>query len=288
MNYLKLKYFIDMADCGSISAAARKNIIAQQSMSACLRSLETHYGVKLFRRNTPLQLTPEGQRLYTTAQKVLSLMDEFEQSLHARTKALRIGLAFSGMPPFLTDILNALNEKQATPDVSIEVNCADRHPLPEDIDLFIGMTPPEDCEAIRLMDDRQTVAVSRRLWNRIFPDRRGETPVDVSFDDLARLPFAIFTPEGGTPFFTEGLNVITRSNSSDVISDMCRRGSYATVIAQDCAEREFSGSEDILLLPLDSHTPGVTLYLYYQKQKPLSAAAKDFITEAKHLFAKAK
>lgn len=287
MNYLKLKYFIDMADCGSISAAARKNIIAQQSMSACLRSLEAHYGVKLFRRSTPLQLTPEGQRLYTMAHKVLALMDEFEQSLQPQTKPLRIGLAFNGTPPFLSDILNTLNEKRAAPlDVSIEVNCAGRHPLPEDIDLFIGMTPPEDCESIRLMEDRQAVAVSRRLWDKTFPERRGETPVCEPMEVLARLPFAIFAPEGASPFFTDGLNIVTRSNSSDVISDMCRRGSCATVIAQDYAEREFS--EDILLIPLADRTPGVTLYLYYQKQKPLSASAKAFIAEAKRLFAKTK
>lgn len=85
MNYLKLKYFIDMADCGSISAAARKNIIAQQSMSACLRSLEAHYGVKLFRRSTPLQLTPEGQRLYTMAHKVLALMDLSKACSHKQS-----------------------------------------------------------------------------------------------------------------------------------------------------------------------------------------------------------
>lgn len=182
-----------------------------------------------------------------------------------------------------------MNKKRAVPlDVSIEVNCDGRHPLPEDIDLFIGMTPPENCESIRLMEDRQAVAVSRRLWNKTFPGRRDETPVCEPMDVLVRLPFAIFAPEGASPFFTDGLNIVTRSNSSDVISDMCRRGSCATIIAQDYAEREFSDAEDILLISLDSHAPGLTLYLYYQKQKPLSASAKDFITEAKRLFARIK
>lgn len=289
MTYLKLKYFVDIVDCGSISGAARKNIVAQQSMSSCLRALEKHYGVKLFLRTTPLQLTPEGQRLYSMAKKVLALMDEYEQSLHTSTRPLSIGLSLSGTPPFLSDVIETLNEKRKTPlELSIQLNCADRLPLPENVDLFFGMQPPEGCESFWLADDGYAVVVSRSLWARTFPALHGAVPPSVTPEAVQPLPFAALTPDSRTAPIYQALNVVSHSNNIDIISSQCCRGKYAAVIARDYAHRAFSGMEDMLQIPLDTGASGVSLYLYHQKSKPLSRDAKAFVAETKRYFAQEK
>ena len=283
MNFLKLKYFVDMADCGSISAAARKNIIAQQSMSACLNTLEKHYGVTLFTRSTPLQLTTEGARLYSTAKQVLSLMDNFEQSLVHEPTSLNIGLCFSNIPPFVAEVLDALNENRTSPlDVRIWPDCADRSNLPENVELFIGMTPPEDCHGILLLEDKYVVAMAQSLFEKVFKARPAP---DTSLASFRTLPFAAFTPNNQLPPFMTGLNVVSRSNNGDIVAGMCRKGKCAILIAQDYAESEFSDAEDILQFPVDITAPGLVLYVYYRKNQPLSEAAREFIAAARKLFA---
>ena len=273
-----------MADCGSISAAARKNIIAQQSMSACLNALEKHYGVTLFTRSTPLQPTPEGARLYGTAKQILSLMESFEQSLVREPTPLNIGLCFGNMPPFLAEVLDTLNENRTSPlDVRIWPDCADRSNLPENVELFIGMTPPEDCHGILLLKDTYAVAMAQSLFEKAFKERPAPDTSLASFHDL---PFAAFTPDNQLPPFMSGLNVVSRSNNGDIIAGMCRKGKCAILIARDYAESEFSDAEDILQFPVDIAAPGLALYVYYRKNQPLSEAARDFIAETKRFFSR--
>lgn len=70
INYLDLKYFVDIVDFGSISSAARYNYIAQQSMSAHLKKIEKYYGCELFSRSSPMYMTDAGEKVYK-ASKVI-------------------------------------------------------------------------------------------------------------------------------------------------------------------------------------------------------------------------
>ena len=64
MNFLNIKYFIAIAEEESISAAARKLFVSQQSLSEHLKKLENQIGVPLFNRETPLSLTVAGETYF--------------------------------------------------------------------------------------------------------------------------------------------------------------------------------------------------------------------------------
>lgn len=67
-NYDSIKYFISVAEHGSLSKAAYSIGISQSALSQSMRNLENALGVKLFHRNTRgIILTKEGQTLYDEA-----------------------------------------------------------------------------------------------------------------------------------------------------------------------------------------------------------------------------
>jgi DNA-binding transcriptional LysR family regulator len=71
-----LRYFVAVADAGSVSAAARSVHVAQPSLSRQLRSLEASIGVELFQRNGgPLKLTAAGRRFLPIARDLLHRHD---------------------------------------------------------------------------------------------------------------------------------------------------------------------------------------------------------------------
>lgn len=79
-NYLK--YFVDIADLGSISLAASKNFITSQGMSRSLSVLETELGCKLFdRTSNRIELNEYGSAVLPLAKQMLKLQDEMADCL---------------------------------------------------------------------------------------------------------------------------------------------------------------------------------------------------------------
>lgn len=79
-NYLK--YFVDIADSGSISLAASKNFITSQGMSRSLSVLETELGCKLFNRaSNKISLNAYGAAILPLVKQMLELQDEMADRL---------------------------------------------------------------------------------------------------------------------------------------------------------------------------------------------------------------
>ena len=50
MNITELRYIIEIAQCGSVSAASKRLYVAQPNISKAIRSLEEEYQIQLFVR----------------------------------------------------------------------------------------------------------------------------------------------------------------------------------------------------------------------------------------------
>ncbi len=91
MDFREMTYITTVADCGSITAAAKKLYISQPSLSYIVSKVEQDVGVKLFeRKNYPLTLTYAGEKYVETARKILALNDNLRREL------LDIGLGEKG------------------------------------------------------------------------------------------------------------------------------------------------------------------------------------------------
>jgi DNA-binding transcriptional LysR family regulator len=104
-----LRYFVAIADAGTVAVAARRLHISQPTLSRQLRDLEGDLGLPLFARvGRRLVLTAEGRELLGRSRRLLgdadALRDRAKAMAGAAATVLRVG-APSLAQRFLPDVL---------------------------------------------------------------------------------------------------------------------------------------------------------------------------------------
>lgn len=83
INLHHLKYFLIIAEEGSLSAASKKLLIGQPALSAQLKQFETNLGLKLFfRQGKRLVISPAGEYVFRYAKAIWDLEEELSSNLH--------------------------------------------------------------------------------------------------------------------------------------------------------------------------------------------------------------
>ena len=87
-KFKELTTFVDVAQRGSLSAAAREEGITPAMVGRRIDQLEERLGVKLFKRSTrKVTLTPEGATFYEDCHRVLEELSSAEDALTAGAKS---------------------------------------------------------------------------------------------------------------------------------------------------------------------------------------------------------
>src|SRR5258706_4509238 len=101
MHLETLKTFCDLVETGSLSRAARLNLVSQSAVSQQLRALERRYGRRLIERAPRIgaRATDAGRLLYDEVKPLLERMGALEQRLRARpdvvTGTVRVAAVYS-------------------------------------------------------------------------------------------------------------------------------------------------------------------------------------------------
>ena len=100
MDIRQLKYFIEIVDSGSLTAASSHLRVAQSALSRHLQSLEQELGKKLLVRQPKGVLPTEvGWQFYNHAKKIVTDLEEIpakmEQIDHQYEETVRIGAPIS-------------------------------------------------------------------------------------------------------------------------------------------------------------------------------------------------
>ena len=127
MHIEKLKYFIDLYECGNYTETARKNYISQTSVTQYIHALENEFHLKLFDRTvTPVRPTPAGELFYQEARilweqygNMRLKMEHFQQS---REQTLRIAYASMVEIQSLLPVVDAFKKRH--PHVALAI-CID-------------------------------------------------------------------------------------------------------------------------------------------------------------------
>ena len=116
MDIKQLRYFIAVAQQGSLSAAARTLHIVQPALSQAMAGLEAELGAELFTRSpSGIALTASGAELLQHAQRILKQLDQAEQAVRSASQhisgVVRIGILHSAAPLVCAPLFKKLREE---------------------------------------------------------------------------------------------------------------------------------------------------------------------------------
>ncbi|PPC76551.1 LysR family transcriptional regulator [Pokkaliibacter plantistimulans] len=111
MTLRQIRYFIAIAETGSISAAAAAVHISQSTLTTALKQLEDDLGAVLFSRHAKgMQLTHQGHQFLRQAHLILASVDNARRSLRQSTDSvsgqLNIGVTSLVAGYYLADLLS--------------------------------------------------------------------------------------------------------------------------------------------------------------------------------------
>ncbi|KKK40000.1 LysR family transcriptional regulator [Mesobacillus campisalis] len=87
MEFKDLEIFQAVAEQGTITGAAKQLNYVQSNLTARIHKLETELNTPLFNRHRRgMSLTPEGKKLLTYSQRILSLTEEMKQAVQNQTE----------------------------------------------------------------------------------------------------------------------------------------------------------------------------------------------------------
>ncbi len=121
MQRRNLEYFVAVVDCGSISAAAQKLLVAQPSLSRTINAMEKQMDCQLLERTARgVVPTATGQQLYYYARSILDKFQMLERLYHGGEEQLVSRLHVSVALLVLKDsLLEHVYNQMDTPDAEI-------------------------------------------------------------------------------------------------------------------------------------------------------------------------
>lgn len=306
MNFLSLEYFLAVAQDLSITKAAEKLFISQQSLSNSIIKLEKVLGVKLFNRSPSFSLTYAGSKLVVAATKIMDIrtqiLNEIDDASKNHRGEIRIGISHTRGCSVLPEILPRF--KETHPLVKISLVEANSEALEEKlnnggIDLMFGFLPIMlDCvKIVELFHERMYLVVPKRLTDELFGDKsefmRGKYSVsgDISaFKDCPMIMLKqgnrirammdeVFAAYDITP------NIVLETDNIETAFALAARGMGITVYPEMYLNVFRHGTEpDVDLFPLADKSAVGTLAIGYSVKRYLSTAARDFIRLAEEIF----
>ncbi len=188
LDWNQLKAFLETAETGSLSAAARKLDLTQPTLSRQVAAIEQHMGVTLFERvGKTMVLTPTGLELLEHARAMGAAADALGLAATGRSQAVGGVVSVSATDVVAAQLLPPLVRRlrEQEPGIAIEVIASNALSdlLRREADIAIRHVKPEQPELIaRLIREASASFYASEDWVRIHGHPR-------SAEDAARLAF---------------------------------------------------------------------------------------------------
>ena len=293
MEIRELNYFIAVAECGSISKAARKLFITQPNLSRQLQKLEEELGQKLLiRGNKNTELSDAGKLLYKRAKEITELASKTRDELSSDNGELAGTVSLGGGVSYTVEHIAraAKDMKDDHPRVKFDFFSGDTDAVTEKLDkglidfgIFIEPSDLTKYNSLRLP--------LKDTWGIL---ARDDSPVAnksfVTPKDLQDLPliFSVhsFKKNAITEWFDktpEKLNVVATYNLLYNASLMVKQGiGYAVGLDKIVGTSSESGLKFIPFEPrLETH-----LDVAWKKSAVLSRTSETFLKYLKNTLAK--
>ncbi len=117
MNTTQMKYALEIAQTGSMTAAAQNLFLSQPNLSKAMKELEEEIGIKIFIRTTKgVKPTREGEEFLANARVIYEQIVNFD-AMYTSEKTKKTNLTFCGpratyISLAFTDFLNTLHDRK--------------------------------------------------------------------------------------------------------------------------------------------------------------------------------
>ena len=166
----RLRAFVEVAETGSVRAAAERLYITESAVSAAITSLVKDVGVALLERNgRGVRLTPAGERYADYARTILGLHEQAEAAARDQVRPgeglIRIAAVTTAGEHVLPDLLTSFRTTHARSQLRLQVAPRDAvWPMlsHHEVDLVVAGRPPEGTRGrVRAVRSNTLVVVGR-------------------------------------------------------------------------------------------------------------------------------
>ena len=300
MNLKQLEAFVQIADSGSFSKAAKELYLTQPTISAHISSLEKELNTRLFVRNTKdVRLSDSGNVLYEYAKQMIALQKKIEDTFVVREEKGQqcITIAASTIPAeyLLPGILASYNEKY--PNQQFKIVESDSTKVVEQVvnhTVDIGFTgtviDKRLCKYIPFYQDELVVITPNTDKYRGFAEEKQDAKWIVNEALIMREEGSGTRKEAEKQLKKIGiyptkLNVIASMENTEAIKRAVANGMGISLISKLAAEDEIQKGK-LLAFPISADDMRRDINVIYNRNLQLSRSSERFIKVVKELYKK--
>lgn len=299
MNLKQLEAFVQVAEGGSFSKAAKKLYLTQPTISAHVASLEKELNVRLFVRNTKeVSLSEDGKDLYKYARQMVDIEKKIDERFGTREEGGKhcITIAASTIPAqyLLPKVLMRFNEKY--PEEQLKIMETDSAKVVTQIVEHmadVGFTgtvlEKKHCKYMPFYKDELVIITPNT--------EKYQKLKEHMTDDISWLlvEHVILREEGsGTRKEAEkqlkqagvdlsNLDIIASIENQETIKKSVRQGMGISILSK-LATADEAEAGYVLAFPIPKADKGRDINLVYNKNYQLSRSAERFIKVVKEVY----
>lgn len=299
MNLKQLEAFVQVAEGGSFSKAAKELFLTQPTISSHISSLERELNARLFVRNTKeVSLSEDGIKLYKYAKQMLDLQREIEVTfgMDEEGESHAVIIAASTIPAqyLLPEVLTRFSERYPQEQIRIQETDSSKVVMQiVDHRVDIGFTgtvlEKKHCKYIPFYKDELVIITPNTPKYQELAQGNKE---DISW---IKKEHVIMREEGsGTRKEAElqlkgagvkfaGLDIIASIENQETIKKSVRQGMGISVLSKLATADEVANGE-ILAFPIPNSDEGRDINLVYNKNYQMTRSAKRFIKVVKEVY----
>ncbi len=299
MNLKQLEAFVQVAEGGSFSKAAKELFLTQPTISSHISSLERELNARLFVRNTKeVSLSEDGIKLYKYAKQMLDLQREIEVTfgMDEEGESHAVTIAASTIPAqyLLPEVLTRFSERYPQEQIRIQETDSSKVVMQiVDHRVDIGFTgtvlEKKHCKYIPFYKDELVIITPNTSKYQELVQGNKE---DISW---IKKEHVIMREEGsGTRKEAElqlkgagvkfaGLDIIASIENQETIKKSVRQGMGISILSKLATADEVANGE-ILAFPIPNSDEGRDINLVYNKNYQMTRSAERFIKVVKEVY----
>lgn len=299
MNLKQLEAFVQVAEGGSFSKAAKELFLTQPTISSHISSLERELNARLFVRNTKeVSLSEDGIKLYKYAKQMLDLQREIEVTfgMDEEGESHAVTIAASTIPAqyLLPEVLTRFSERYPQEQIRIQETDSSKVVMQiVDHRVDIGFTgtvlEKKHCKYIPFYKDELVIITPNTPKYQELVQGNKE---DISW---IKKEHVIMREEGsgtrkeaelqlkGSGVKFAGLDIIASIENQETIKKSVRQGMGISILSKLATADEVANGE-ILAFPIPNSDEGRDINLVYNKNYQMTRSAERFIKVVKEVY----